>query len=141
MINKTTSAKKTQNRKWYFYDATNKVLGMLAADIAKILIGKNNPEFSPNQNTGGIVVVTNAEKIALTGNKMKKKVYMHHTGFPKGLREEKIEKILEKDPAQILERAVKGMLPKNKLQSERLTNLHVYAGPEHPHKAQESVTK
>ena len=70
---------------------------------------------------------------------MKKKVYMHHTGFPKGLREEKIEKILEKDPAQILVRAVKGMLPKNKLESERLTNLHVYAGPEHPHKAQETT--
>ncbi|KKS75706.1 MAG: 50S ribosomal protein L13 [candidate division WWE3 bacterium GW2011_GWA2_42_9] len=95
MINKTTAAKKEQNRKWYFYDASNKVLGMLAADIAKILIGKNNPEYSPNQNTGGVVVVTNAEKIALTGNKMKKKVYIHHTGFPKGLREVKIEKIIK----------------------------------------------
>ena len=141
MINKTTAAKKTQNRKWYFYDATNKVLGMLAADIAKILIGKNNPEYSPNQNTGGVVVVINAEKIALTGNKMKKKVYIHHTGFPKGLREEKIEKILENNPTRILVSAITGMLPKNKLRSERLTNLHVYAGHEHPHKAQESVTK
>lgn len=139
MINKTTTAKKAQNKTWYFYDATNKVLGMLAADIAKILIGKNNPEYSPNQNTGGVVVVTNAEKIALTGNKMKKKVYIHHTGFPKGLREEKIEKILEKDPTRILVTAVTGMLPKNKLRSERLNNLHVYAGPEHPHKAQEQV--
>ena len=141
MINKTTAAKKTQNRTWYFYDATNKVLGMLAADIAKMLIGKNNPEYSPNQNTGGIVVVTNAEKIALTGNKMKKKEYIHHTGFPKGLREEKIEKILETNPTRILIAAVTGMLPKNKLRSERLNNLHVYAGPEHPHKAQETVTK
>ena len=114
---------------------------MLAADIAKILIGKNNPEYSPNQNTGGVVVVINAEKIALTGNKMKKKVYIHHTGFPKGLREEKIEKILENNPTRILVSAITGMLPKNKLRSERLTNLHGYAGPEHPHKAQETVTK
>ncbi len=137
--NRTTSTKKITNRKWYFYDASNKVLGKLAADIAKVLIGKNTPSFSPNQNTGGVVVVTNAEKIVLTGNKMKSKTYTHHTGYPKGLRVEKIQKVFEKDPRQILIRAVEGMLPKNKLRKERMSNLHVYVGPEHPHKAQEEA--
>lgn len=141
MINKTTATKKERNRKWYFYDASGKVLGMLAADIAKILIGKNNADYAPNQNTGGIVVVTNAEKIALTGTKMKTKTYMHHTGYPKGLRETKIQKVYDNNPAQILERAIKGMLPKNKLHAERMKNLHVYVGPEHPHKAQEEKGK
>ncbi|GIW69492.1 MAG: 50S ribosomal protein L13 [Patescibacteria group bacterium] len=137
--NKTTSAKKINDRKWYFFDASNKVLGMLASEIAKVLIGKNTPMFSPNQNTGGVVVVTNVEKIALTGNKMKKKTYIHHTGYPKGLRVQKMEKVFEKDPRQILIRAVEGMLPKNKLRKERMSNLHVYVGPEHPHKAQEAA--
>lgn len=133
---KTTAPKKELIKKWYFYDATNRVLGMLASDIAKILIGKNNPMFAPNQNTGGVVVVTNVEKIAITGNKTKKKTYIHYTGFPGGLREQKFEDVYAKDPRQILIKAVQGMLPKNRLRAERLRNLHVYVGSEHPHQAQ-----
>lgn len=138
--NNSTTFKKSANRDWRFYDATNSVLGMLAVKIAKDLIGKNSASFSSHQNTGDIVVVTNAEKIVLTGSKKDKKVYYHHTGYPKGLREVKYGQLVEKDPRLVLIKAVKGMLPKNRLQRERMNNLHVYIGSEHPHKAQESKT-
>ncbi|MFA6981810.1 MAG: 50S ribosomal protein L13 [Patescibacteria group bacterium] len=123
--------------RWTFVDASNKVLGKLAADVSAKLIGKHRVEYAANQNYGDKVVVTNAAKIAVTGNKMKEKLYIHHTGFPKGLRTRTLEELMKKDPTEALRLAIKGMLPKNKLSKERLANLYIYAGSEHPHKAQE----
>jgi large subunit ribosomal protein L13 len=124
-------------QQWTFVDATDKVLGRLAADIAVKLIGKHRVEYAANQNYGDKVVVTNAASIAVTGNKLKNKVYIHHTGFPKGLRSRTLEELMKKDPTEALRLAVKGMLPKNKLAKERLADLYIYAGSEHPHMAQE----
>lgn len=124
-------------REWTFVDASDKVLGRLASDIAAKLIGKHRVEYTLNQNYGDKVVVTNAGKIAVTGNKLKNKKYIRHTGFPGGLRTRTLEEVMEKDPSEALRLAVRGMLPKNKLAKERMANLYIYEGSEHPHKAQE----
>lgn len=123
-------------RKWYVVDATDKVLGRLASEIAAVLRGKNKPIFSPNIDTGDYVIVINAEKVRLTGNKSNQKVYRHHTGFPGGLKSISYEELLEKHPERIVESAVKGMLPHNRLGRDMYRKLKVYAGPNHDHEAQ-----
>lgn len=122
---------------WHFVDANDKILGRFATEIARILIGKNKAEYTPNANVGDRVVVTNAEKIMVTGKKIKDKMYYHHTGFPGGLRAETLGALKERKPEQILKNAILGMLPKNKLRAERIKNLYIYKGSEHPHQAQE----
>lgn len=136
-MNKTHTPVHTKiERAWHLIDADGKVLGRLATEIAKILTGKNKATFTPNINVGDCVVVINAEKIAVTGNKLSSKKYYRHTGYPGGIRETTLGKLLEKHPTAALEKAISGMLPKNKLRKKRMANLHVYAGPEHPHEAQ-----
>ena len=127
-------------RKWYLVDAQDKTLGRLATIIAKCLSGKNNPEYTPNIDTGDYVVVINAEKIGTTGNKLKDKKYYHHTGYQGGIKEFSLEKLLVKAPQSVLEKAVKGMLPKGPLGREMLSKLKVYAGAQHPHQAQKLTT-
>lgn len=124
-------------RKWYVVDATDKVLGRLASEIAAVLRGKNKPIFSPNIDTGDYVIVINADKVRLTGNKSNQKVYRHHTGFPGGLKSISYEELLEKHPERIVEIAVKGMLPHNRLGRDMYRKLKVYAGPNHDHEAQQ----
>jgi large subunit ribosomal protein L13 len=123
--------------KWYLVDASNKVLGRLASQIAKYLRGKHKPEYTPHTDAGDYVVVTNAARIKVTGNKELEKVYYRHSGYPGGLKEMTFEKLQDKDPTKIIEIAVKGMLPKNPLGRAMLRKLKVYAGTEHPHGAQQ----
>jgi large subunit ribosomal protein L13 len=125
--------------KWYVVDASGKVLGRLATQIAMYLRGKHKPEYTPHADAGDYIVVTNASKIKVTGNKEQDKVYYRHSGYPGGLKETTFEKMLAKDPTQIIEIAVKGMLPKNPLGRAMLRKLKVYAGAEHPHTAQQPV--
>ncbi len=124
-------------RNWRLVDADGKVLRRIATEIAEILRGKNKPVFTPHLDTGDFVVVVNAEKIKLTGNKMADKVYYHHTGFPGGIKGITAEKLLEKEPGKLISEAVKGMLPKNKLRKQFMGKLKVYVGSKHPHKAQQ----
>ncbi len=136
--NKTTFIKSYNSIiKWHFINAEGKVLGKVASEIARVLIGKNKPEYAPNVNAGDKIVVTNAEKIVVTGKKAKDKVYKWYTGFPGGVRTINFEDLMAKNPTEALRKAVKGMLPKNKLQEPRLKSLFIYPGSEHPHKAQE----
>ncbi len=121
---------------WYVVDAENKVLGRLASEIAARLRGKHKPTFSTFIDNGDFIVVTNAEKILLTGNKMNDKKYYHHTGYIGGIKEASAKELLAKHPTDLIIKAVKGMLPKNKLGRAQLKKLKVYAGPEHPHAAQ-----
>lgn len=123
-------------RKWYVVDASGKTLGRLAARVAILLRGKHKPTFTPNVDTGDHVVIINAEKIHLTGNKMKTKTYTHHTGYPGGLKTVTAEHLHEKHPTDLLTKAIKGMLPKNPLGKQMARKLKVYAGSEHPHQAQ-----
>ena len=123
-------------RKWYVVDAEGQTLGHLATEVASILRGKNKPIYTPHVDTGDNVIVINAAKIKLTGNKENQKVYKHHTGYPGGLREIPYKEMLEKHPERIIEKAVKGMLPKNKLGREMIKKLRVYPGTEHNHEAQ-----
>lgn len=135
---KTRSANKaTVKKEWYVVDATNEVLGRLSSKVAKILRGKNKPDFTPHVDCGDNVIIINAEKIRLTGNKMSDKEYVRYTGYPGGQRIELAEDILKKNPARLIEIAVKGMLPKNKLADAVIKNLHVYTGANHPHEAQQ----
>ncbi|MBT3625029.1 MAG: 50S ribosomal protein L13 [Gammaproteobacteria bacterium] len=135
---KTVSAKKeTVTRKWYVVDATGKTLGRLCTEIANRLRGKHKPEFTPHVDTGDYVVVINAEKIEVTGNKTTDKLYHHHTGYPGGIKSISFDKLLVKSPEMIIEKAVKGMMPKNKLSRAMLSKLKVYAGNDHPHSAQQ----
>jgi len=137
---KTYQAKKEElNRQWYLMNAEGKVLGTLSTELAKILKGKNKPSYTPHVDTGDFVVVINAEKISLTGKKMKDKVYYHHTGYPGGIKETTAEKLLVKKPTEIIRMAVKGMLPKNSLGRQMLRKLKIYAGPNHPHEAQKPI--
>lgn len=124
-------------QKWYVVDATDKVLGRLSTQIAKVLRGKHKPEFTPHADAGDYVVVINADKIRVTGNKESDKLYYSHTGFPGGIKEISYEKLMQKDPIRVIEIAVKGMMPKNPLGREMLRKLKVYAGAEHPHTAQQ----
>ena len=125
-----------QDRKWYLVDAKEKVLGRLATEIASVLMGKNKPTYTDFLDTGDFVVVVNAEKIKLTGRKLDGKMYYSHSGYPGGLKEVSAKRLLEKHPERVVQFAVKGMLPKNKLGSRMLKRLKVYAGGDHPHVAQ-----
>lgn len=126
----------TIDRKWYVVDATDMTLGRLASEVAKVLRGKNKPIFTPHIDCGDNVIVINAEKIKVTGKKMDQKVYYHHSDYVGGLKEATLREKLEKKPEQVIEFAVKGMLPKGPLGRQMFTKLHVYAGPEHKHEAQ-----
>ena len=136
--NTYTPKAKEIKREWHFFDATDKVLGELAVEVSQILQGKNKPTFATHINVGDKVVVTNASKVKTTGNKLAKKIYYRYTGFPKGLRSENLGDLLRRKPTEVIFKAVKRMLPQNKLLSERLRNLYIYESAEHPHQAQES---
>jgi large subunit ribosomal protein L13 len=127
----------TIERKWYVVDATDQRLGRLATEIASVLRGKNKPTFTPNMDTGDFVVVVNAEKVTVTGNKASQKLYRRHSGRPGGMKVETFNQLQDRIPERIIEKAVKGMLPKNALGRKLFTKLKVYAGPEHPHVAQQ----
>ena len=129
--------KEDVDKAWYLIDAKDKVLGRVATEIAKILRGKHKTIFSPHVDTGDFVVVVNAEKVRLTGNKLKGKMYYHHSGYPGGIKAVTAEKLLAQKPEELLRRAVKGMLPKNRLGRKVWKKLKVYAGPDHPHAAQQ----
>ena len=134
---KTISANKmTVNKNWLLVDANDEILGRLASKVAYLLRGKHKPDFTPHVDSGDNVIVINAEKIRLTGNKMSDKKYVRHTGYPGGQRFTNPKALLEKNPGAIVEKAVKGMLPKNRLGSAVFKNLYVYAGESHPHEAQ-----
>lgn len=124
------------DRKWYVVDATDKPLGRLASEIAKILRGKNKPIYTPHADTGDFVIVINASKVKLTGKKLEQKMYRHHTGYPGGLKEVPYAQFLAKSPEKVIELAVKGMLPKNSLGRAMYKKLNVYAGPTHENEAQ-----
>ena len=126
----------TIDRKWYVVDATDKTLGRLASEVAKVLRGKNKAIFTPSIDTGDYVIVVNAEKIKVTGKKLDQKLYRHHTGWVGGLRETTLREMIANKPVAVIETAVKGMLPKGPLGSEMYKKLFVYAGAEHPHAAQ-----
>ena len=134
---KTISANKaTVNKEWVVVDAEGQVLGRLASKVAKIIRGKNKPTFTPHVDCGDNVIVVNAEKVVLTGNKMSDKTYIRHTGYPGGQRKQTAAEILAKYPERLVEKAVKGMLPKNRLGRKLFTNLHVVIGAEHKYEAQ-----
>jgi large subunit ribosomal protein L13 len=123
-------------RRWHLIDAEGKTLGRLASEIARLLRGKNRPQYTPHVDVGDFVVVVNAEKIAVTGKKAEQKVYRRYTGYPGGLRELSYEDMAERKPTEILRKAVYGMMPKTRLGRQQLRKLKIYAGPEHPHAAQ-----
>lgn len=134
---KTQFAKKNEvERKWYVIDAKDAILGRLAVKVATQLRGKSKPVFTPNTDTGDFVIVINAEKIRLTGNKMNDKVYYHHSGYVGGIKAQTAKELLQKHPERIIEKAVWGMLPKNTLGRKMIKKLKVYRGAEHPHAAQ-----
>ncbi len=137
---KTVSAKKESvSREWYVVDATDKTLGRLSTAIANRLRGKHKPEYTPHVDTGDYIVVVNAEQIKVTGNKTTDKVYHHHTGYPGGIKSITFDKLIDKAPEQVIEKAVKGMMPKNKLSRSMMSKLKIYAGNEHPHSAQQPM--
>jgi large subunit ribosomal protein L13 len=134
----TYSAKPSEvTRSWFIVDATNKPLGRLASQIASVLRGKHRPTYTPHVDTGDFVIVINAAKVALTGNKLQAKNYYSFSGYPGGLRTTKAKDMLARKPEHLIEHAVKGMLPKNPLGRKMFTKLKVYAAAEHPHKAQQ----
>ena len=124
-------------RKWYVVDAEGATLGRLASEIAKVLRGKNKPEYTPHIDTGDYVIVVNAEKVKVTGKKLQQKIYYNHSDYVGGMKETTLAELLAKKPEKVIELAVKGMLPKGPLGREMFTKLHVYAGAEHPHAAQQ----
>jgi len=135
---KTVSANKTTVTKdWVVIDATDQVLGRLAVKAATLLRGKHKPNFTPHVDCGDNVIIINAEKVRLTGNKLDEKTYVRHSGYPGGQTSEKAKELLKRRPLALVEHAVKGMLPKTRLGSELFRNLYVYQGPEHPHQAQQ----
>jgi large subunit ribosomal protein L13 len=125
-----------RERNWLVVDATGQTLGRLATQIADVLRGKRKPTYTPHVDTGDFVVVVNAEKISVTGNKRADKTYSRHSGYPGGLKTRTLNDMLERRPEEVLRLAVKGMLPRNRLARKQLTKLKIYAGPEHPHVAQ-----
>jgi large subunit ribosomal protein L13 len=134
---KTYNAKPGEiERRWYVVDAEGKTLGRLATQIADALRGKTKPQYTPHVDTGDFVVVVNAEKIQVTGKKLDDKIYYRHSGYPGGLKQRTLREQLERRPTEVLRKAVKGMLPRNRLAARQLTKLKIYAGPEHPHEAQ-----
>ena len=126
-----------RERNWLVVDATDKTLGRLATQLADLLRGKGKPVYTPHVDTGDFVVVVNAEKISVTGNKRADKKYYRHSGYPGGLKTRTLNDMLERRPEEVLRLAVKGMLPRNRLARKQLTKLKIYAGPEHPHQAQQ----
>jgi large subunit ribosomal protein L13 len=135
---KTYSAKANEiEKQWYLVDAEAQTLGRLATQIADVLRGKGKPQYTPHVDSGDFVVVVNAEKVRVTGDKLHTKVYYRYTGYPGGLRERTLEEQLARRPEEVLRRAVRGMLPKNRLAAAQLRKLKIYAGPEHPHAAQQ----
>ena len=127
-------------KKWYVIDAEGVTLGRLASEVASILRGKNKPQYAPNADMGDYVIIVNAEKVAVTGKKLEQKMYRHHSGWTGGLKETRLDKMLETHPERVIEHAVKGMLPKNALGRKMFGKLHVYAGAQHPHAAQKPET-
>lgn len=138
MLTRTTGIAKPEqiDKKWYVVDAEGKTLGRFCSEIAKILTGKNKPIYTPNVDTGDYVIVINAEKIQLTGNKLQDKKYYRHTGYPGGRKEVAYKDLIATKPEFVIQKAVKGMLPKNKLARKQIKKLKVYAGSEHNHQAQ-----
>ncbi len=137
---KTFSAKsETVKREWYVIDATDKVLGRLSTEVARRLRGKHKPEYTPHVDTGDYIVVVNAEKIRVTGNKMKDKMYHRYTGYVGNLKSMPLEKLMDEAPERALQFAVKGMLPRNPLGRQMYSKLRVFAGPEHNHEAQQPI--
>ena len=138
---KTVSANKdTADKQWVLVDANDQVLGRLASVVAMMLRGKHKASFTPHVDCGDNVIVINAEKVKITGNKLTQREYVRHTGYPGGQRTEKVESLLKRKPEAVIEKAVKGMLPKNRLGSALFRNLHVFAGDTHPHEAQKPKT-
>ncbi|GLR63163.1 MULTISPECIES: 50S ribosomal protein L13 [Marinospirillum] len=139
---KTTVSAKPESvkRDWYVVDATDKTLGRLATELARRLRGKHKPEYTPHVDTGDYLVIINAEKVRVTGNKAKGKIYYRHTGFPGGIKEMSFEKLIDHAPERVIQGAVKGMLPKGPLGRAMFAKLKVYAGAEHPHAAQQPQT-
>lgn len=134
---KTFSAKpKDVTRQWFVVDASELPLGRLATRVAELLIGKGKPEFTKHIDCGDFVIIVNAEKLVVTGKKLDQKIYYHHTGYPGGLKERTLAEQLERDPSKVIEHAVRGMLPVNKLRDARLIRLKIYNGPEHNHASQ-----
>jgi len=135
---KTFSAKPAEVRRdWYVVDATGKTLGRLSTEIARRLRGKHKPEYTPHVDTGDYIVVVNAEKVRVSGNKTTDKIYYRHSGYPGGIKATPFDKMQQKHPERIIEKAVKGMLPRNPLGRAVFRKLKVYAGPDHPHAAQQ----
>ena len=132
-----TATPSTIKHEWCVVDATDKTLGRLATELATRLRGKHKPEFTPNMDTGDHMIVINAEKIRVTGKKLDDKIYYHHTGYIGNLKSINLGKLLERHPERVLQKAVKGMLPRNPLGRAVFRKLHVYAGPDHPHEAQQ----
>ncbi len=138
---KTTTIKiENDNKKWFIIDADGKILGKVAVRVADKLRGKDKPTFSPHLDNGDFVVIINAEKIKLSGNKKDQKVYYSHSGYPGGLKEKPYKKMLDETPEKILEKAINGMLPKNRLRKVFMKKLKIYKGEEHPHEAQSPIT-
>ena len=136
-MQKTWNAKAGEvTRNWYVVDAEGQILGRLATRIADTLRGKDKPQYTPHTDTGDFVVVVNAEKIGVTGKKLDEKMYRRHSGYPGGLKERTMREQLERRPTDVLRKAVKGMLPRNRLARAQLQKLKIYAGPDHPHEAQ-----
>ena len=140
-MNRTYSPKKGEiERQWYVVDAADKPMGRVCTEVARLLIGKHKPEYAPHVDTGDFVIVINAEKTVLTGRKEEQKTYYRHSTHPGGLKSESVARLRQRRPARMIEKAVWGMLPKNKLGRQQLKKLKVYAGPEHPHQAQQPET-
>src|SRR5438270_1645500 len=136
-MQKTWNAKPGEvARRWYLVDAEGKTLGRLATQIADMLRGKGKPEYTPHVDTGDFVVVVNAERISVTGNKLDQKRYVRHSGYPGGIRSRTLREQLDRRPEEVLRKAVKGMLPKNRLARQQINKLKIYAGSEHPHAPQ-----
>jgi large subunit ribosomal protein L13 len=137
---KTYSAKRDDlEPRWYLIDAEGQILGRVATQAATILRGKHKPTFTPHMLTGDFVVVINAEKVAVTGKRLDQKIYYRHSQYPGGLKQETLRQVLARHPERAIERAVKGMLPKNRLADQMLHRLKVYAGPRHPHQGQQPI--
>ena len=134
---KTYSVRESEiDRRWYVVDAADETLGRLASRVARVLEGKHKPTYQPNLDSGDHVIVLNASRIAVTANKRETKLYIRHSGFPGGYKEETLGQLLERRPEEVIRRAVKGMLPRNRLGAQQLRKLKIYAGPDHPHQAQ-----
>jgi large subunit ribosomal protein L13 len=127
-------------RKWYVVDAEGKHLGRLATEIVRVLRGKNKPQYTPHVDVGDFIVVVNADRVAVTGRKAEQRVYRRHSGYPGGMKETSYEQMLARKPAEVLRKAVYGMMPKTRLARKQFKKLKIYAGPEHPHAAQDPQT-